>query len=85
MNAEQFCAEHGRELTSGKIVFRKQIVMKFITIYTNLQFSDFTASMLDRLRACMVDYYTTGYSKHSLELQQDRPAEKIELPAFIFS
>ena len=81
MNAYQFCSENANETLSGRIVFSLPVVKKFIKIYTNLEFDDFSTEMLKRLRLTMIDYSYEGFSKSN---RVDQPAEKIELPQFIF-
>ena len=82
MNYQQFCAEYAKESDSGRILFPTSVVKKFISIYTHLAYEDFTKEMLVRLRCEMVDYYNQGLS---ILIKDNLPAEKIELPKFIFA
>lgn len=84
MNAEQFCAEYGHELKSGKISFSKKVVDKFISTYTYLSPEDFSNEMRERLKTfVMIDLCVKGYSKMNPDTK-DMLAEKIELPQSIF-
>ena len=61
----------------------KKIIDKFITTYTYLEPKDFTDEMRKRLvMSVMIDLHASGYNciNRPIEL----PAEKIELPKFIF-
>lgn len=81
MDAAQFCGEYGYETTSGRVSFSKKTMDTFIKTYTNLQPEDFTPEMRKRLRiAVMIDLYNI----RAYQGQPDYPAEKIELPSFIF-
>jgi hypothetical protein len=82
MNAEQYCAEYGKELLSGRITFSKKVTDKFIKTYTYLDVTDFTPEMYKRLRMYMIDLCTSGYSK-MVYRGADLPIEKIELSNFI--
>ena len=81
MNAAQFCAEHGREISSGRIAFKKTTVDKFINIYTYLNPEDFDEEMRKRLVFRMIDLYDDGI-RHYIN-KTDQPVEKIELGNFI--
>ncbi len=82
MNAEQYCAEYGKELLSGRITFSKRVTDKFINLYTYLEVSDFTPEMYKRLRMHMIDLCVSGYSKFTNK-GEDLPIKKIELPMFV--
>jgi hypothetical protein len=83
MDAAQFCGEYAHENKNGRIRFTKRIVDKFIVTYTNLSPDDFTKEMRERLIiGVMVDLYNKGVE--GLQHEPDYPAEKIDLPKFIF-
>jgi hypothetical protein len=81
MDAYQFCAEYAHETTSGKISFTLNVVNRFINIYTYFTPEYFNKENIKRLRMIMIDYYNEGLSNTRIN---DLPAEKIELPKFIF-
>lgn len=82
MDAYQFCAEYAHETHSGRISFSMPVVTKFIIIYTHFTPEYFNKENIKRLRMVMIDYYNEGLST-ALKCGNN-PAEKIELPKFIF-
>lgn len=81
MNAEQFCLENGNETLSGRITFSKRAVSNFLKIYTYLSIEDLGEEQLQKLKFFMVDLQSNAYKDYH---RNDLPAEKIELPKFIF-
>lgn len=79
MDAYQYCAEHGIETVTGRIVFTKKRVDEFIRNYTNFKPADFNRIMRAKLKAFMIDCY----NNNEYISVNDLPAEKIQLPDYI--
>jgi hypothetical protein len=84
MNAEQFCAEHGKECKNGRITFSKNTVDRFIKTYTYFSVEDFDKEARKRLILfVMIDLHLNGYTNKIF--YGDQEIHKIEIPTIVFS
>lgn len=82
MNHQAFCGEYANESRAGRISFKKRDILRFVKKYTYLNPDDLTKDMIFKIGLQMIDYYDEAISKYSFI--SELPADKIELPEWIF-